>query len=112
MGTDSSSPVTRSTTVHRRPGTDTCGSGCASRTIAELAAACAGLGFGDVAVDELLTPHARPVLTIDDDVLALILRTAEYEERSDSIALGEMTVLVGDHSVLSIRHGTASSLTD
>jgi magnesium transporter len=43
-------------------------------------------------------------------VVQLVLRTAAYEDRNETIALGEMTVLFGPRSVLTIRHGQASEL--
>jgi magnesium transporter len=77
---------------------------------AELRRGMDALGITDVPVSEVLMPHARPVLTVEGPVVQLVLRTAAYEDRSETIALGEMTVLVGPRSVISIRHGQASQL--
>lgn len=76
----------------------------------ELASACTALDLEEVSADEVLKPHARPVLTVEGPTLQLVLRTARYVDRSESIVLGEMTLLVGKHSVVSIRHGQASAL--
>jgi len=76
----------------------------------ELAAACTALELDEVEADEVLKPHVRPVLTVEGPTLQLVLRTARYVDRSESIVLGEMTLLVGKHSVVSIRHGQASPL--
>jgi len=70
------------------------------------------LGFEGVSPAELLAPHARPVLSLDGPTLQLIVRTARYDDDAESIVLGEMTVLVGPRSVVSIRHGQASPLAD
>jgi magnesium transporter len=78
----------------------------------ELASACRPLGLDEVSVSEVLTPHARPVLTVDEDTLQLVLRTARYDDRTESIALGEMTLLVAPTSIVSIRHGQASTLSE
>ena len=77
---------------------------------AELEQAMASLGITGVSVLDVLMPHTRAVLTVDGAVTQLVLRTAGYEDRSETITLGEMTVLVGPRSVITIRHGQASQL--
>jgi magnesium transporter len=77
---------------------------------AELQQGMDSLGIAGVSALDVLTPHARPVLTVEGSIVQLVLRTAAYDDRNETIALGEMTVLVGPRSVLTIRHGQASSL--
>jgi len=77
---------------------------------AELQRAMVALGITGVSATDVLTPHARPVLTVDGSIVQLVLRTAAYEDRSETIELGEMTLLVGSRAVISIRHGQASQL--
>jgi magnesium transporter len=77
---------------------------------AELQQGMDSLGMVGVSALDVLTPHARPVLTVDGPIVQLVLRTAAYEDRNETIALGEMTLLFGPRSVLTIRHGQASSL--
>jgi magnesium transporter len=77
---------------------------------AELQQGMDSLGIAGVSASDVLTPHARPVLTVEGPVVQLVLRTAAYEDRNETIALGEMTLLVGPRSVLTIRHGQASEL--
>ncbi len=77
---------------------------------AELQQGMDSLGITGVSALGVLTPHARPVLTVDGPVTQLVLRTAAYEDRTETIALGEMTVLVGPRAVITIRHGQASQL--
>ncbi len=77
----------------------------------EVDAACTALQLDDVSPREVLTPHARPVLTVSGDTLQLVLRTARYDDKKESVHLGEMTLLVGPRSIISIRHGKASELT-
>ncbi len=76
----------------------------------QLGDACNALQFDDVSPAEILTPHTRPVLTIEGSTLQLVLRTARYDDREEAVSLGEMTLLVGPRSVVSIRHGQASPL--
>jgi magnesium transporter len=78
----------------------------------ELESACTALSLDEVEAEEVLKPHVRPVLTVEGPTLQLVLRTARYVDRSESIVLGEMTLLVGKHSVVSIRHGQASPLAE
>jgi magnesium transporter len=78
--------------------------------LAELQQGMDSLGIIGVSALEVLTPHARPVLTVDGHVVQLVLRTAAYQDRNETIALGEMTVLVGLRGVITIRHGQASQL--
>ena len=67
-------------------------------------------GITEPPVDEVLSPHERPVLTIEDDVTALVLRTAHYNGALEEVRLGEMSVLVGENFVITVRHGQASPL--
>jgi magnesium transporter len=76
----------------------------------ELGDVCDALALREVSPAELLAPHARPVLSVEGPTLQLVLRTARYDDAGESIVLGEMTVLVGPHSIVSIRHGQASPL--
>ena len=76
----------------------------------ELTSVCNALHLDEVSPTEILRPHARPVLSMDGPTMQLVLRTARYEDRNETISLGEMTLLVGPRSVVSIRHGQASPL--
>jgi magnesium transporter len=80
-------------------------------TTDELTAACDALGIeADVDVDEVLSPHRQPVLSVDGPVLHVVLRTARYVDREEKISLGELTVLRSRRAVVSIRYGHASPL--
>ena len=61
-------------------------------------------------VEEVLQPHERPVLAVEDDALTLVLRTAHYNPALEQVKLGEMSILAGDDFVISVRHGQASPL--
>jgi magnesium transporter len=76
----------------------------------ELSRGLETLGMTGVSVADVLAPHARPVLTVEGSVVQIVLRTAAYEDRSETIALGEMTLLASPQGVISIRHGQASQL--
>ena len=76
----------------------------------ELQDACTALGFDEVSPKEILTPHERPVLAIDGTTVQIVLRTARYDDHEETVALGEMTLLVDPGAIVSIRHGQASQL--
>lgn len=77
----------------------------------ELSQACEALGILDeVDVDEVLAPHRQPVLSVEGSLLHVVLRTARYVDREEKISLGELTVLMTDRAVISIRYGHASPL--
>ncbi len=78
--------------------------------VEELTSWCSTLQLDDVNPTEILTPHARPVLTVDGTTLQLVLRTVRYDDRDEIASLGEMTLLVRPHSIVTIRHGQASQL--
>ena len=85
--------------------------GYAMPTSAELAEACELLGTSDdVDIEDVLAPHRQPVLSVDGDVLHVVLRTARYVDRDEKISLGELTLLVTDRSIVSVRYGHASPL--
>jgi magnesium transporter len=67
-------------------------------------------GIEEPEVDEVLRPHERPVLAVEDDATTLVLRTARYDSAAEEVKLGEMSVLVGQDFVISVRHGQASPL--
>jgi magnesium transporter len=77
----------------------------------ELSAACDAIGIGDlVDIDDVLAPHRQPVLSVEGPLMNVVLRTARYEDRDEKISLGELTLLVTDRTVISIRFGHATPL--
>ncbi len=77
----------------------------------ELGRAVEVLGcVGQIEVDEILAPHKRPVLSLDGPALELVLRTARYVDRDETISLGELTVLVWTNAIIAVRYGPASPL--
>lgn len=64
----------------------------------------------DLEVDEVLAPHERPVFAVDGRQSTLVLRTAHINAGLGEVKLGELSVIVGDDFVISVRHGQASPL--
>jgi magnesium transporter len=79
-------------------------------TEAELADVFACFDIVEPSVEEVLQPHERPVLAVEDDATTLVLRTAHYNTALEQVKLGEVSVLVGHDFVISVRHGQASPL--
>ncbi|MGE0729150.1 MAG: magnesium and cobalt transport protein CorA, partial [Acidimicrobiia bacterium] len=75
----------------------------------ELTWACGALGL-DLDPAEARAPHDRPVLTRLDGAWWLVLRTARYEDSSERLRLGELSVLFGERFVATIRYGHATPL--
>ena len=78
--------------------------------VAELGGWCDVLDLDEVDPTAILTPHARPVLTVNGTTVQLVLRTISYNDREEVATLGEMTLLVRPHSIVTIRHGPTSPL--
>lgn len=76
----------------------------------ELGHAFHRFGIEEPEVDEVLRPHERPVLAVEDDATTLVLRTARYDATLEEAKLGELSVLIGSDFVISVRHGQASPL--
>jgi magnesium transporter len=69
------------------------------------------LGIAEhIDVESVLAPHRRPVMSADGPVLEVVLRTAKYVDSAEVISLGELTLLVTDRAIVSLRFGQASPL--
>ncbi len=77
---------------------------------AELGAVASAFGWDDLEIHEVLSPHARPVLAVEDDRIQLVLRTARYSDTQEAVVLGEITLLLDATLVVSVRYGQASPL--
>jgi magnesium transporter len=69
------------------------------------------LGIDHDDLDEALTPHVRPVLSIRPELTWVVLRTVRYDTRQRALVLGELSVMAGPNFVVTIRYGQASPLT-
>lgn len=77
---------------------------------AEVAAVVTALGLRDLDVDEIVSPHRRPVVEQTADVTSLVVRTAEYDDEREQLELGELRLVFGSNVVLTVRYGSASPL--
>ncbi|WP_210492618.1 magnesium and cobalt transport protein CorA [Patulibacter sp. SYSU D01012] len=63
-------------------------------------------------VEDAMSAHQRPKLERHGDLLFLVLKTAEYDDDHEHVAIGELTLILGPRLVVSIRHGAPVPLRD
>jgi magnesium transporter len=63
-----------------------------------------------LAVEDSVHAHQRPKLEVYGDNVFLVLKTATYVDHDEVVDLGEVMVFVGEHFVVSARHGTHGAL--
>jgi magnesium transporter len=85
-------------------------------TEAELSAIGEHYGLHPLAVEDAVYAHQRPKLERYDDGMFMVLKTARYAEHeqltdtSEVVITGEIMVFVGEHHVITVRHGTHGEL--
>jgi magnesium transporter len=73
-------------------------------------------GLHPLAVEDAVYAHQRPKLERYDDAMFMVLKTARYAEHeqltatSEVVITGEIMVFVGEHYVISVRHGSHGEL--
>jgi magnesium transporter len=84
----------------------------------ELTAISEQYGLHPLAVEDAVYAHQRPKLDRYDDAVFMVLKTATYvahEEltaTSEVVGTGEVMVFLGEHYVITVRHGEHSELTE
>jgi magnesium transporter len=59
----------------------------------------------ELAVEDAIKAHQRPKLEVYGDSLFLVLKTARWQDATESIEFGEILIFVGDGFLVSVRHG-------
>ncbi|MGQ0435014.1 MAG: magnesium and cobalt transport protein CorA [Microthrixaceae bacterium] len=67
-------------------------------------------GLHELAVEDAVNAHQRPKLEVYDEDLFVVLKTARYDDRSETVEFAELQLFVGANYVVSVRHGQASAL--
>jgi magnesium transporter len=80
-------------------------------TDAEFAMTAEELKLHELAVEDAVHAHQRPKLEIYDGMLFVVAKTARYDDPSESVEFAEIQILAGHGFVITVRHGTASPLT-
>jgi magnesium transporter len=82
----------------------------------ELTAIGEHYGLHPLAVEDAVYAHQRPKLERYDDGMFMVLKTARYAEHeqltatSEVVITGEIMVFVGEHHVITVRHGAHGEL--
>jgi magnesium transporter len=64
----------------------------------------------ELAVEDAIKAHQRPKLEVYGETLFVVLKTACYDDPTESVETGEILLFVGDGFIVSVRHGSASEL--
>jgi magnesium transporter len=81
-------------------------------THAEFEAVAAAFDLHPLAVEDAVHAHQRPKLEIYGDIAFLVLKTVRYVDPEEVIEVGELMLFTGSNFVITVRHGTASPLSD
>lgn len=79
-------------------------------TPAEFEAVSQAFGLHELAVEDAVKAHQRPKLEVYGEDLFVVLKTAQYDDAAEAVALGEVQLFVGADYVVTVRHGGPSGL--
>ncbi len=77
----------------------------------DMALLAAEFRLSPLAVEDTITAHQRPKFERYEDVLFLVLRAAQYIDRTETVDFGEVHAFVGDRFVVTVRHSETPDLT-
>ena len=77
---------------------------------AEMSAIAKQLGLHPLVVEAVVEEHKRPQIEHIDGWAVVVLKTLWYVDAEDAVETGEITVLLDDAHVVTIRHGEGVSL--
>jgi magnesium transporter len=69
-------------------------------------------GLHELAVEDAVRAHQRPKLEVYDGDLFVVLKTARYDDTTESVEFAELQLFIGESYVVTVRHGQASALAD
>jgi magnesium transporter len=69
-------------------------------------------GLHELAVDDAVAAHQRPKLEVYDADLFVVLKTARYDDTTETVKFAELQLFVGSNYVVTVRHGEASALAE
>jgi magnesium transporter len=84
--------------------------GLVEPTQAELDEAAAEFGLHPLAVEDALHAQQRPKLEQYGDSWFIVLKTVEYVDHEEVIKVGDVMLFVGDHFIVSVRHGKGGDM--
>ncbi len=65
-----------------------------------------------LAVEDAVNAHQRPKLEVYGESLFVVLKTVAWEPAARKLAIGEVMLFLGHRFVVTVRHGSASPLSD
>lgn len=81
-------------------------------TLEEFEAARCEFELHTLAVEDAVNAHQRPKIELYDDTLFVVLKTARYDDVTETVEFAELQVFMGPSFVVSVRHGVASALAE
>ena len=79
-------------------------------TADEIAVVAAEFGLPALAVEDAVKAHQRPKLEVYDDVVFAVIKPVRYVDHDEVVDLSEIAVFVGEHFVVTVRHGDSDVL--
>jgi len=70
------------------------------------------LGLHELAVEDATDANQRPKLEIYGDSMFIAMRTASTDPNTDEMAFGELQIFIAAKSIVVVRHGEVSDLTE
>ena len=81
-------------------------------SLEEFEATARSYSLHPLVVEDVLESHQRPKLEKVDGMVLLVLKTACYDDPSESVEFGEIAAVVGENCFITVRHGSGTSLDD
>jgi magnesium transporter len=76
----------------------------------EFAEVAAAFSLPPLAVEDAVRAHQRPKLEIYDGVVFAVLKPVRYVDSAEVIEMAEIAVFVGEHFIVTVRHGDSDVL--
>ncbi len=76
----------------------------------ELRSAMRAFGIHPLAIEDAQVTHERPKVDVFGDTLTLVLRPARYDHATETVELGQITIMCSPNHILVVRHGEAVPL--
>jgi magnesium transporter len=81
-------------------------------TAEEFAAVANEFELHPLVVEDAINAHQRPKVEVYDHVVLVVLKTAQWDAGTEQINVAELLLIVGEGFVVTVRHGSASALSD
>ena len=78
---------------------------------ADLGVVAAEFGLPALAVEDALKAHQRPKLEVYEGLVFVVLKAVRYVDSHEIVEVEELALFLGEHFVVSVRHGSTMLLT-